>query len=149
MRDDTGTGAAVMTINTDVTVGTTTSRNVTAASFTLAGIFGFGMLGLFVRRKAFEKGRLLLMVVLMVIAPALAVSITACSTTNLLPQTELASPAGSYAVTVTAQQVGDQCEPSGPLGSNCTTTSGGPGQLAHGTNNPVSLPFTVNVMVQQ
>jgi sugar lactone lactonase YvrE len=145
----TGTGAAVMTINTDVTVGTTTSRNVTATSVTLAGIFGFGMLGLFVRRKAFEKGRLLLMVVLMVIAPALAVSITACSTTNLLPQTELASPAGSYAVTVTAQQVGDQCEPSGPLGSNCTTTSGGPGQLAHGTNNPVSLPFTVNVMVQQ
>jgi hypothetical protein len=144
-----GTGQVVMTINTDVTVGTTTSRNVTATSVTLAGIFGLGMLGLFVRRKTFEKGRLLLMVLLMVIAPALAVSITACSTTNLLPQTELASPAGTYAVTVTARQVGDQCEPSGPLGANCTTSSGGPGQLAHGTNNPVSLPFTVDVMVQQ
>ena len=144
----TGTGAAVMTINTDVTVGTTTSRNATAASFTLAGIFGVGMIGLFIRRKAFQKGRLLLMAVLMVIAPALAASITACSTTNLLPQSELKSPSGTYAVTVTAQQVGDQCEPSGPLGSNCTTTSGGPGQLAHGSNNPVSLPFTVNVMVQ-
>jgi hypothetical protein len=144
----TGTGAAVMTINTDVTVGTTTSRNFTATSVTLAGIFGFGMLGLFVRRKAYEKGRLLLMVVLMVIAPALAISITACSTTNLLPEAELKSPSGAYAVTVTAQQVGDQCEPSGPLGSNCTTTSGGPGQLAHGSDNPVSLPFTVNVTVQ-
>lgn len=144
----TGTGQAVMTINTDVTVGTTTSKNVTATSVTLAAIFGFGMIGLFVRRRAFEKGRLLLMVALMVIAPALAASITACSTTNLLPEAKLSSPSGTYAVTVTAQQVGDQCEPSGPLGSNCTTTSGGPGQLAHGSNNPVSLPFTVNVTVQ-
>jgi NADH:ubiquinone oxidoreductase subunit K len=137
-----------MTINTDVTVGTTTSRNASATSVTLAALFGFGMIGLFVRRKAFEKSRLLMMVVLMLIAPALAASITACSTTNLLPQSVLKSPSGTYAVTVTAQQVGDQCEPSGPLGSNCTTTSGGPGQLAHGSNNPVSLPFAVNLTVQ-
>jgi hypothetical protein len=144
----TGTGQVVMTINTDVTVGTTTSRNASATSVTLAALFGFGMIGLFVRRKAFEKSRLLMMVVLMLIAPALAASITACSTTNLLPQSVLKSPSGTYAVTVTAQQVGDQCEPSGPLGSNCTTTSGGPGQLAHGSNNPVSLPFAVNLTVQ-
>jgi hypothetical protein len=88
------------------------------------------------------------MILLMVIAPALAISITACGTTNLSPEVITSSPAGSYAVTITAQQVGDQCEPSGPLGSNCTTSSGGTGQIAHGTNNPVSLPFHINVTVQ-
>ena len=144
----TGTGQVVMTINTNVSVGTTTSKNATTTSFTLAALFGFGMVGLFVRRRNFEKGRHLLIALLMVIAPALAISITACGTTNLSPEAVLSSPAGSYAVTITAQQVGDQCEPSGPLGSNCTTTSGGTGQLAHGTNNPVSLPFHINVTVQ-
>jgi sugar lactone lactonase YvrE len=144
----TGTGQVVMTINTNVTVGTTTSKNATDTSATLAALFGFGMIGLFVRRRTFEKGRRLLMILLMVIAPALAISITACNTTNLSPEAVLSSPSGSYAVTVTAQQVGDQCEPSGPLGSNCTTTSGGTGQLAHGSNNPVSLPFHINVTVQ-
>ena len=144
----TGTGQVVMTINTNVSAGTTTSKNATATSFTLAALFGFGMIGLFVRRRTFEKGRRLLMILLMVIAPALAISITACGTTNLSPEVITSSPAGTYAVTITAQQVGDQCEPSGPLGSNCTTTSGGTGQLAHGTNNPVSLPFHINVTVQ-
>jgi hypothetical protein len=144
----TGTGQVVMTINTNVTVGTTTSKNATTTSFTLAALFGFGMIGLFVRRRTFEKGRRLLMILLMVIAPALAISITACGTTNLSPEVITSSPAGSYAVTITAQQVGDQCEPSGPLGSNCTTSSGGTGQIAHGTNNPVSLPFHINVTVQ-
>jgi hypothetical protein len=116
---------------------------------TLAAIFGFGMIGLFFRRKAFEKGRQVLMVFLFGLAVALAVSISACSTTNLSPETALKSPSGTYAVTVTAQQVGNQCEPQAPSASdNCTTSSGGTGQLAHGSNNPVSLPFYVNVTVQ-
>jgi len=144
----TGTAQVVMTINTNVTVGTTTSKNATATPFTLAALFGFGMIGLFVRRRAFEKGRKLLMILLMVIAPALAISITACGTTNLSPEAVLSSPAGTYAVTITAQQVGDQCEPSGSKGSNCTTSSGGTGQIAHGSNNPVALPFYINVTVQ-
>jgi len=146
----TGTGQVTMTINTNVTVGTTTaSSNVSPATVTLAAIFGFGMVGLFFRRKAFEKSRQFLMVVLVALAVALAVSVTACSTTNLSPETVLKSPSGTYAVTVTAQQVGNQCEPAAPSPSdNCTTSSGGTGQLAHGSNNPVSLPFYVNVTVQ-
>jgi sugar lactone lactonase YvrE len=145
-----GTAQVTMTVNTNVTVGTTTtSSNVTRATATLATIFGFGMIGLFFRRKAFEKGRHFLMIFLFGLAVALAISITACSTTNLSPQTKLSSPAGTYAVTVTGQQVGNQCEPAAPSPSdNCTTASGGTGQLAHGSNNPVSLPFTVNVTVQ-
>lgn len=146
----TGTAQVTMTINTSVTVGTTTtSSNVSPATATLAAIFGFGMVGLFFRRKAFEKSRQLLMVVLVGLAVALAVSVTACSTTNLSPETVLKSPSGNYAVTVTAQQVGNQCEPAAPSPSdNCTTSSGGTGQLAHGSNNPVSVPFYVNVTVQ-
>lgn len=145
-----GTGQVTMTVNTNVTVGTTTaSNNVSPATVTLAAIFGFGMFGLFFRRKAFEKSRQFLMVLLVALAVALAVSVTACSTTNLSPETTLNSPAGTYAVTVTAQQVGNQCEPQAPSPSdNCTTSSGGTGQLAHGSNNPVSLPFSVNVTVQ-
>jgi hypothetical protein len=145
-----GSGQVAMTINTSVTVGTTTtSSNATPATVTLAAIFGFGMIGLFFRRKAFEKGRQVLMVFLFGLAVALAVSISACSTTNLSPETALKSPSGTYAVTVTAQQVGNQCEPQAPSASdNCTTSSGGTGQLAHGSNNPVSLPFYVNVTVQ-
>lgn len=144
----TGTAQVVMTINTNVTVGTTTSKNATVTSVSLAALFGFGMIGLFVRRRAFEKGRKLLMLLLIVIAPALAISITACGTTNLSPEAVLSSPSGTYAVTITAQNVGTQCEPSGPLGANCTTSTGGPGQIAHGYNNPVSLPFHINVTVQ-
>lgn len=144
-----GTGQVTITINTNVTVGTTTASNsTTATTVTLAAIFGFGMFGLFFRRRAFEKSRQFLTVFLVALAVALAVSVTACSTTNLSPLSKLSSTPGTYAVTVTAQQVGNQCEPSLPNTSNCTTSSGGPGQLAHATNNPVSLPFYINVTVQ-
>jgi len=145
-----GSGQVTMTINTNVTVGTTTtaSKSTTATTVTLATIFGFGMLGLFFRRRSFEKGRQLLMVFLVALSVALAVSVTACSTTNLTPLSVLKSPSGSYAVTVTAQQVGNQCVSTLPANANCTTSSGGPGQLVHATNNPVSLPFFINVSVQ-
>ncbi len=78
-------GQVAVTFYTDVTAGTTTSQNARTTSVTLAAIFGFGMIGLFFRRKTFEKGRLLLMVFLMIVGGALAVSITACNTTTLAP----------------------------------------------------------------
>ena len=53
-------GQVTVTFYTDVTAGTTTSQNARTTSVTLAAIFGFGMIGLFFRRKTFEKGRLLL-----------------------------------------------------------------------------------------
>jgi hypothetical protein len=144
----TGTGQVVMTIYTNVTTGTTTSRNASLSAVTLAAVFSFGMIGLFFRRREFEKRRRMSMLFLSAIALLLAISMNACSTTNLSPEAVLSSPAGTYAVSITSQQVGDQCEPSGALGSNCTTSSGGPGQLSHGTDNPVSLPFYINVTVQ-
>ena len=130
-------GLATVTINTNVTVGTTTSQNVAATTVTLASMFGLGMFGLFFRRKAFEKGRYFLMVFLFIVGGALAASITACSTTNLTPLAQLSTPAGTYAVTVTAQQVGTQTIslPTGPV-------------QIYGSQNQVSLPFYINLTVQ-
>lgn len=143
-----GIGIVTLTINTDVSVGTTTSQNATAASVTLASIFGLGMIGLFFRRKAFQKGRWLLMLVLIVVGGSLAITLTACNTTNLTPLSTLSTPAGTYPVSITAVQVGTQCVPQTGPGTNCTTPSGGTGVLTYGSNNQVSLPYYINVTVQ-
>jgi hypothetical protein len=142
------TGTVTITINTDVSAGTTTSQNAAAASVTLASIFGLGMIGLFFRRRAFEKWRRLMMVLLMIVGGALSVSLTACNTANLTPLAQLTTPAGTYAVSITASQVGTQCVPLAGPGSNCTTPSGGSGVLVYGSQNQVSLPYYVNVTVQ-
>jgi hypothetical protein len=142
------TGTVTITINTDVSAGTTTSQNAVAASVTLASIFGLGMIGLFFRRRAFEKWRRLMMVLLMIVGGALSVSLTACNTANLTPLAQLTTPAGTYAVSITASQVGTQCVPLAGPGSNCTTPSGGSGVLVYGSQNQVSLPYYVNVTVQ-
>ncbi len=146
-------GQVSVTFYTDVSAGTTTSQNARTASVTLAAIFGFGMMGLFFRRKAFEKARLLMMVFLMVVGGALAVSITACNTTTLAPLASLKTPAGTYAVTITADEVGSFCssQPGGG-GDNCIVPGSGSttnnGIEVFGTQNQVSLPFYVNVNVQ-
>lgn len=146
-------GQASVTFYTDVSAGTTTSQNARAASVALAAIFGFGMIGLFFRRKAFDKGRMLLMVFLMIAGGALAVSITACNTTVLAPQSSLATPAGTYAVTITADEVGTLCAPQvGGAGDNCIVPGSGSttnnGLLVYGSENQVSLPFYISVTVQ-
>ena len=76
-------GHATVTVYTNVAAGTTTSQNAGVASVTLATLFGFGIIGLFFRRRSFEKQRLLLMVLLIAVSTALAITLTACSTTNL------------------------------------------------------------------
>jgi hypothetical protein len=144
-----GVGVVTLTINTNVSTGTnTTGQNAAAASVTLASIFGVGMIGLFIRRKAFEKARRLLMMVLMIVGGGLAVTLSACNTTNLAPLSQVATPSGTYAVTITASQVGTQCVPLQSTSSNCTTASGGQGKLVAGSNNQVSLPYYINVTVQ-
>jgi hypothetical protein len=125
-----------VTINTNVPVGTT-SQLAQPAPFAFAAMFGCGMVGLFFRRRIGQKGRLMLMVCLMVLGGLLAGSLTACSTTNLSPASVLTTPKGTYAVTITAQQVGTQVItlPTGPI-------------TIYGSENQVSLPFTLNVTVQ-
>ena len=134
--DDCTPGVVTVTINTNVPVGTT-SQLATRTPITLAVLLGFGMFGLFFRRRAFEKARLLLLLCVVVLCGAFAVSLTACSTTNLSPASVLSTPSGTYAVTVTAQQVGTQVItlPTGPV-------------TIYGSQNQVSLPFSLNVTVQ-
>jgi hypothetical protein len=146
-------GQASVTFYTDVSAGTTTSHNARTTSVALAAVFGFGMIGLFFRRRAFEKGRALLVVFLMIACGALAVSITACNTTVLAPQSKLTTPAGTYAVTITASEVGTLCiSQAGGAGNNCIVAGSGSttnnGLLVYGTENQVSLPFYINVKVQ-
>ena len=146
-------GQVTVTFYTDVTAGTTTSQNARTTSVTLAAIFSFGMIGLFFRRKTFAKGRLLLMVFLMIAGSALAVSITACNTTTLEPLASLNTPAGTYPVTITADETGSLCvsEPGG-AGDNCIVPGSGSttnnGIKVYGTENQVSIPFYINVTVQ-
>jgi hypothetical protein len=146
-------GQVTVTFYTDVTAGTTTSQNARTTSITLAAIFSFGMIGLFIRRRTFEKGRLLLMVFLMIVGGALAVSVTACNTTTLTPLASLKTPAGTYPVTITADEVGSLCVASpGAPGDNCIVPGSGStsnnGIKVYGTENQVSIPFYVNVTVQ-
>jgi hypothetical protein len=142
-----------VTFYTDVTAGTTTSQNARTTSVTLAAIFSFGMLGLFFRRKTFEKGRTLLMVFLMIVGGALAVTVTACNTTTLASLATVKTPAGTYPVTITADEVGSFCSSQpGGAGDNCIVPGSGSttnnGIQVYGTENQVSIPFYVNVTVQ-
>jgi hypothetical protein len=146
-------GLATVTFYTNVSAGTTTGMNARTTSVALAAIFGFGMMGLFFRRKAFERARLMMMVFLMIVGTALAVSVTACNTTTLGSQASLATPAGTYAVTITADEVGTLCVSSpGAAGDNCIVPGSGAttnnGILVYGSQNQVSLPFYVNLKVQ-
>jgi hypothetical protein len=141
-------GQATVTVYTDVSAGTTTSSNARVATTALAAIYGFGLLGLFFRRKAFEKSRGMFVILMMIVGGTLAVALSACSTTNLSPQSTLSSPAGTYAMTITAEEVGTQCVPQVGAGSNCLTSSGGTGVTVYASENQVSLPFYINVTVQ-
>jgi len=122
-----------------VPVGTTTSQLAHSTPIAFAALFSFGMFGLFFRRRIGQKGSLWLMICLMVLSGALAISLTACSTVNLSPTSVLTTPVSTtpYAVSITAQQVGTQVItlPTGPI-------------TIYGSENQVSLPFTLNVTVQ-
>lgn len=147
-------GVVTVTINTNVSAGTTVSKAAQSASISLAAVFGFGMVGLFFRRKSFEKGRRLLMVFLMIVGGLLGLSLTACNTTQLSPigSTTETTP-GTYPVTITAEQVGGKCEAATGSGLNCVV-AGSPagsqynGIAVYGSGMQVSLPFVVNVTVQ-
>lgn len=135
--DACATGSVTLTLNTNVAVGTQTSQISPRAPITFAAMFGFGLIGLCFRRRLGEKGRMLLILCMVAIGGAFTVSLTACGTTNLSPSSVLTTPSGTYAVTVTAEQVGSQVItlPTGPI-------------TIYGSENQVSLPYTINVTVQ-
>ncbi len=130
-----------VTINTDVAVGTTVSQISRTFPLTYAAMFGFGIFGLVFRRRIGKNGQMILMLVLVLIGGAMATSLTACSTTNLSTAAVLTTPASGsapYQVIITAQQVGSQV----------VTPSGGNPTTVYGSQNQVSLPFTLSLTVQ-
>jgi hypothetical protein len=132
-------GSVTVTINTNMPpAGTTnTSKNVQPRSFTFAALFGFGIVGLFFRRKAWRKAYPLLTICFTILGGALMAScLSACSTSSLSAPVVLTTPSGTYAVTITAQQVGTQ-----------VITQAGVPITIYGSQNQVSVPFTINVTV--
>jgi hypothetical protein len=126
-----------VTVNTNVSAGTTTSQNSKPAPFEFAAMFGLGLLGLVFGRKSGIRGRFLMLICLVIVSGVL-MSTTACSTKILGSSPVLTTPAGSYQVLVTAQQVGSIMV----LGNNGTPVT------LYGSENQMSLPYTLNVTVQ-
>jgi hypothetical protein len=127
-------GTVTVTINTNVSAGTVTSQNlIKGSTLALAGLFGAGLLGLTFRCRT----RKLTMMIGMIAIAVLLAGMTACSTTNLTPASSLNTPSGTYVVSVTAQQTG----------SATVTTSTGT-ETVYGSNNQMSVPFTLNVTIK-
>jgi len=136
-----GPGTVVMTINTNVPLGTVSSLKTYQGGIAFASIFGLGLLGLTFRKKV-TRFRNLLMIVCALLWGGTLIGITACSTTTLGTATATTgvTPTGSYWVTVTANQAGSMVIP--PLIYNNYTAS-----LIPADGQQMSLPYTINVTV--
>jgi sugar lactone lactonase YvrE len=134
-----GPGQVVMTINTNVPLGTVSSRKTYQGGIAFASLFGLGLLGLAFRRKV-TRFRNLLMIAYALLWGGALLGITACSTTTLGTAKTGITPTGSYWVTVTASQAGKMVIP--PLIYNNHTAS-----LIPGNGDQMSLPYTINVTI--
>jgi hypothetical protein len=136
-----GPGTVIMTINTNVPLGTVSSLKTYKGSIAFAGIFGLGLLGLAFRRKV-TRFRSLLMIAYALLWGGTLIGITACSTTTLGTPTATSgvTPTGSYWVTVTASQAGTLVIP--PLIYNDYHAT-----LNVGDGDQMSLPYTINVTI--
>jgi hypothetical protein len=134
-----GPGQVVMTINTNVPLGTASSLKTYQGGIAFASIFGLGLLGLTFRRKV-SRFRNLLMVACALLWGGTLLGITACNTTTLGTEKTGITPAGTYWVTVTARQAGTMVIP--PLIYNNYTAS-----LIPGNGDQMSLPYTINVTI--
>jgi hypothetical protein len=136
-----GPGQVVMTINTDLPLGTTSSLKTYQGGIAFASLFGLGLLGLAFRRRVTRFGNLFMVVCALLWGGAL-IGITACNTTTLgtTTATRETTPAGTYWVTVTANQVGSMVVPASSYNNYQAT-------LVESTGNQMSLPYTINVTV--
>jgi sugar lactone lactonase YvrE len=120
-----GSVTVVLTISTNVPVngGVTSALKSKPVPWTLAGIFGFGLIGLAFGRKTRFNGRALTIICLLLLFAGAFLGVTACTNsgyTHTPPRPVVTTPAGTSNVAIT------------------TTLNG---QI-------VSLPFTLPVTVQ-
>jgi hypothetical protein len=129
-----GPGTVMMTINTNIPSGVVASMHRGQGETAFAAMFGFSLLCFAFGKKRSLRGSVPMLVCLLLCSGIMA-GISGCSTKQLGTTTgNPASPAGTYMVTVTAKQVGNQ-----------VTTIG---SIVNGDSNQMSLPFTMNVTVQ-
>jgi hypothetical protein len=136
-----GPGTVVMTINTNVPLGTSSSLKTYGGGIAFASMFGLGLLGLTFRRKV-TRFRNLLMAACLLLWGGMLVGMTACSTTTLGTPTATTgvTPAGTYWVTVTANQVGTLVTPPSTYNNETAILN-----IADG--DQMSLPYTINVTI--
>ena len=134
-----GPGTVIMTINTNVPLGTVSSRKTYQGGIAFASLFGLGLLGLTFRRKV-TRFRNLSTIACALLWGGTLIGITACSTTTLGTEKTGITPTGTYWVTVTASQAGTMVIP--PLIYNNYVAS-----LIPGNGDQMSLPYTINVTI--
>jgi uncharacterized membrane protein YuzA (DUF378 family) len=98
-----------MTISTNVpvNVGTSSIRGSGSPPWSLAGVFGFGLIGLVFGRKTRFNGRALTIICLMLLFAGALFGVTACtnsSYTHTPPAPVVTTPAGTYNVAVAVYQ---------------------------------------------
>jgi hypothetical protein len=130
-------GTVMMTINTNVPVGTTTA-SIAQSPVIFAGLFGVGLLSFAFRRKKLFRTPLLRVVGLLLFTGA-ALGLSACSTKDISAVPVLTTPQGTYNITVTAKQVGSKTVPGSTPGTTVTV---------QGNGNQMSYPFQMSVVVQ-
>jgi hypothetical protein len=133
-------GHVVMTLNTNVPVGTSTTASITSEGpIAFAAMFGLGLVGLAFVRKRGLRTSLFSFLCLLAFSGAVA-GVSACgsgSSNGAAPV--LTTPAGTYSVTVTAKQTGSKTVPGSTPGTTVTV---------QGNGNQMSIPFSVSVTVQ-
>lgn len=134
-----GPGQVVMTIHTNVPLGTTASLRTYRGGIAFAGIFGLALLGLSFRKRV-SRFRSLLMIACALLLSGALLGIAACNTTTLGTEQTGVTPSGTYWVTVTANQAGSEVIP--PLIYN-----NGHASLIVGDGDQMSLPYTINLTV--
>ena len=134
----TATGTVVMTLHTNVAVGTSTSM-VRHTEVVFAGMSLAGLCLLMLRRRRFSRLPVL-SVALLLMGSAAVASVAGCGSSSNAAKPVLTTPAGTYAVSVTATQAGYKVIPD-PAHAGQTIT-------VYGSGNQMSLPFTINVTVQ-
>ena len=131
-------GKVVMTLTTNIPVGTTTGSLAHAISPVYA-VLGLGLLGLIAGRKKRLPPGFHRLACFLLLAVAVA-GLSSCSTTNISPNPVLITPKGNYMITVTAKQTGSKLVPS--------PSAGGAPLTVYGSGNQMSILFTMNVTVQ-
>jgi hypothetical protein len=131
-------GQVVMTINTNVAVGTSSTAGFGRNWIAFLAVFVVSLLGLAFGKKRSLRSALISGMCLLLFSGAIA-GLSACSTAQIGTTPILTTQKGTYTITVTAKQVGSKVIP----GSTPGTT-----QTVYGNGNQMSIPFTMTLNVQ-